>query len=120
MYMIRIRNEGNKAMTTMQIDFSKCASITELPKFDTGAFELNLSEDLWANDDEPKIDAGLMKLQAKHFTKWLRKQIRQYGRRVEVGTEEQCPVEAWLAELGFSCKFIAGGEVELADGTLLT
>jgi len=59
-------------------------------------------------------------LQAKDFIAWLRRIVREHGRKAEIGNENDCPVEVWAKELGFNIRFIAGGEVELEDGTLLT
>jgi hypothetical protein len=59
-------------------------------------------------------------LQAKDFIAWLRRQVRTYGRKFEVGDQQHCPVEVWLAELGYQVIFIAGGEIELEDGRKLT
>lgn len=56
----------------------------------------------------------IRELQAKDFAKWLRKQIRQLGRNVQVGSIQTCPVEAWVAEVtGTKINFICGGEIEI-------
>ena len=56
-------------------------------------------------------------LQAKDFAKWLRKQIRENGRKAEVGSIQTCPVEAWVKEiLGIEIGFICGGEIEVYNG----
>lgn len=65
--------------------------------------------------EEQTIDAGLMNLQAKDFVKWLRKQVRLFGRKAEVGNAQVCPVEAWAQELGYNVSFICGGEVEVKN-----
>lgn len=60
---------------------------------------------------------NLNQLQAKDFAKWLRKQIRENGRKAEVGSIQICPVEAWVKEAaGIAVGFICGGEVEVYSG----
>lgn len=73
-----------------------------------------LSADLWGDEPE-SIDEGLMKLQAKHFVAWLRKQVRLYGRKADLCDQRHTPVEIWAADLGYNICFIAGGEVEVND-----
>ncbi len=51
-------------------------------------------------------------LQAKDFAKWLRKQVREYGRKAEVGSNQTCPVEAWVKDVcGIAIEFICGGDL---------
>ena len=70
-----------------------------------------ISDDLWTL---PVEHADIRELQAKDFAKYLRKIIRQNGRKFEVGTNYICPVEAWVKEVtGLTIEFICGGEVEL-------
>lgn len=57
---------------------------------------------------------ALTELKAKDFAKWLRKQIRQHGRNIQVGSIQTCPVEAWVEEVtGMKINFICGGEIEI-------
>lgn len=57
---------------------------------------------------------NLQDLQAKDFAKWLRKQQRTFGRNVQVGSIQTCPVEAWVEEVtGTKINFICGGEIEV-------
>src|SRR5713226_3733833 len=77
------------------------------------AFEIN--EDVW---QAPRVN--LNKLQAKDFVKWLRKQIRLYGRKAELCSPSDTPIEDWLQELGYSVSFIVGGELNLNNGTIVT
>ena len=70
-----------------------------------------ISDDLWML---PIEHADIRELQAKDFAKWLRKQVRQYGRKAVVGSIQTCPVEAWVKEItGTEISFICGGEVEI-------
>lgn len=56
----------------------------------------------------------IRELQAKDFAKWLRKQQRQFGRNIEVGSVQVCPVEAWVEDVtGTKINFICGGEIEV-------
>lgn len=65
--------------------------------------------------------ANINNLQAKDFAKWVRKQVRQFGRKAEVANIQYSAVEMWLQELGFAnVTFIAGGEVEVNGETLYT
>src|SRR5579884_2641046 len=54
-------------------------------------------------------------LTAADFAKWVRKQVRQFGRKAEICNQQYSAVEMWLRELGFVVSFICGGEVEV-DG----
>jgi hypothetical protein len=57
---------------------------------------------------------SLNELQAKDFAKWLRKQQRTFGRNVQVGSIQDCPVEVWAEEVtGIAINFICGGEIEI-------
>jgi len=59
-----------------------------------------ISKDLF--EVESKID--LSSLKGKDFIKWIRKQVRQLGRRSVVGfvgDHVDNPVEMWLKDLGF-------------------
>ena len=70
-----------------------------------------ISDDLWTL---PEAHADIRELQAKDFAKWLRKQVRQYGRKAIVGSIQTCPVEAWVKEVaGIDIAFICGGEIEI-------
>lgn len=53
----------------------------------------------------------LQVLQVKDFTKWVRKQVRQFGRKADICNQRYSAVEFWLQELGISAGFICGGEV---------
>lgn len=69
------------------------------------------------NDDGwmlPAARADIRQLQAKDFTKWLRRIIRENGRCAVIGSQQTCPVEAWVKEVtGLRISFISGGEVEI-------
>src|SRR5579859_2434409 len=70
-----------------------------------------VSDDLWML---PAARADIRQLQAKDFTKWLRKIIREHGRRAVVGSQQRCPVEVWVQDVtGLHIGFISGGEVEI-------
>jgi hypothetical protein len=56
--------------------------------------------------------ATINELQAKDFSKWCRKQVRQFGRKAEICNQQYSAVEIWLKELGIEAGFICGGEVE--------
>ena len=59
---------------------------------------------------------SIEQLQTKDFTKWVRRQVRQFGRKAEIANIQYSAVEMWLKELGFEdVVFISGGEVEV-DG----
>src|SRR5712672_699032 len=50
------------------------------------------------------VVVDLSALKGKDFIKWLRKQVRQFGRRAVVGNVGDAidnPVEMWLKDLGF-------------------
>lgn len=57
-------------------------------------------------------------LQAKDFAAWLRKQARLFGRKAEIGTMQDCPVEVWIAEVtGQRINFICGGDLIICGKT---
>jgi hypothetical protein len=59
----------------------------------------------------------LEELQAKHFQKWMRKQVRLFGRKAQVATCSTNAVEMWLKELGLSTvSFQSGGDMWIGDG----
>ena len=62
---------------------------------------------------------NINQLQAKDFAKWVRKQVRQFGRNAEIASIQFSAVEMWLKELGFEhVTFIAGGEMEVNGSRL--
>jgi hypothetical protein len=68
-----------------------------------------------------EIDTRLLSLQAKDFIKWLRKLIRQGGRKAQLCDQRNTPVEIWVKDVtGIDITFIAGGEVQVAGQTLHT
>jgi len=57
-------------------------------------------------------------LTVKDYQRWLRKQIRLFGRRVELGDARIAPIESFMKEAtGLDVKMLAGGEVEVYVGT---
>jgi len=48
------------------------------------------------------------------YQRWLRKQIRAFGRRFEVGNVQRSPVDMFLRDAtGLDCFLLAGGEVDV-------
>lgn len=70
---------------------------------------LNISEDIWAEGPVTKVD--IHQLQMKDFAKWVRKQVRLFGRKADICNQQYSAVEIWLHELGIDAGFLAGGEV---------
>ncbi len=75
----------------------------------------DLSDDLWT---PPEKSVDIHALQAKDFTKWVRRQVRLFGRRADICNQRYSAVEIWLQELGIAAGFISGGEVTL-DGQII-
>lgn len=76
-----------------------------------------LSVDPWTGEPlEKKAPdfSALYALKVKDYQKWLRKQIRTYGRRTELGDAQHAPVENFVKEVtGFFYNLSAMGEVEV-------
>lgn len=65
-----------------------------------------------------KTQKTINDLQAKDFAQWLRKQARLFGRKAEIGTMQDCPVEVWIAEVtGQRINFICGGDLIICGET---
>src|SRR5258708_678889 len=83
----------------------------------------SINPDIWGDypllvETEPEPDFSLLhSLSVKDYQRWLRKQIRQHGRRFEIGDQLHAPVELFVEEItGLPVKFLAGSEVEVTVG----
>lgn len=76
-----------------------------------------LSTDPWTGD--PFVLHGLQPLTVGDYQKWLRKQVRLYGRRAEVGTTLRSPVDLFVKEVtGLDYRLQASGDAEVYVGNV--
>jgi hypothetical protein len=78
----------------------------------------NLSRDPWTGEKLAPDFSKLFALTCGDYQKWLRRQIRQYGRRAVVGNVQHHPIDLFVKErTGLDFTMLAGGEVEVTvDG----